>query len=576
MTEPGATRRRPSPPGSPTSIARMTLEEKVAQLSGVWGVDPDVGEMAPMLARALGPLQTWDDAIADGLGQLTRPFGTGAGRAAPRAARPGGAAAGGDGGQPVRHPGPGARGVPHRAGRLARHDLPVAAVLGRVLRPRPRRADGRAHRRRPCARLGIHQGLAPVLDVVRDLRWGRVEETHGRGPVPRRPDRQRLRARPGEQRRGGDAQALPRLLRLAGRPQPRTGVDGSARARRRDPAAVRDGAAGGRPVGDELLHRHRRRPGRGRPGLLTDAAARQPRLHRDRGRRLLLRRVPADAPPRGREPRRGGRRWRSRPASTSSCRRSNAFGEPLLAAVADGDRRREARRPRARPRAAAEVRARPARPGLGARRAGRRRPRRRRVAGARARARPAVGRAAGERRHPAAAPGRQGRRRRPARRHLRGDAGLLLLPHARARALPRRRARRWRSARSARRSPTTYDVTYALGCPVLGGSDDDIAAAAATAAAADVCVAVLGDQAGLFGNGTSGEGCDVADLRLPGRQEELLEALLGDRHSRRRGPARRAPLRPEPAGRPAGRRSCAASSRARRARRRSPTCSPAG
>ena len=31
---------------------------------------------------------------------------------------------------------------------------------------------------------------------------------------------------------------------------------------------------------------------------------------------------------------------------------------------------------------------------------------------------------------------------------------------------------------------------------------------------------------GLFGNGTSGEGCDVADLRLPGRQEELLEALL--------------------------------------------------
>ena len=42
-----------------------------------------------------------------------------------------------------------------------------------------------------------------------------------------------------------------------------------------------------------------------------------------------------------------------------------------------------------------------------------------------------------------------------------------------------------------------------------------------------MCVVVLGDQAGLFGNGTSGEGCDVADLRLPGRQEELLEALLG-------------------------------------------------
>jgi beta-glucosidase len=72
----------------------------------------------------------------------------------------------------------------------------------------------------------------------------------------------------------------------------------------------------------------------------------------------------------------------------------------------------------------------------------------------------------------------------------------------------------------------SYDVTYALGCPVVGGADQDIAAAAAAAAGADVCVAVLGDQAGLFGNGTSGEGCDVADLTLPGRQEELLEAVL--------------------------------------------------
>ena len=72
----------------------------------------------------------------------------------------------------------------------------------------------------------------------------------------------------------------------------------------------------------------------------------------------------------------------------------------------------------------------------------------------------------------------------------------------------------------------TYDVTYALGCPVLGGEDADIEAAVAVAADAEVCVVVLGDQAGLFGKGTSGEGCDVADLDLPGRQEELLEALL--------------------------------------------------
>jgi beta-glucosidase len=39
-------------------------------------------------------------------------------------------------------------------------------------------------------------------------------------------------------------------------------------------------------------------------------------------------------------------------------------------------------------------------------------------------------------------------------------------------------------------------------------------------------VAVLGDRAGLFGRGTSGEGCDAADLRLPGVQADLLDALL--------------------------------------------------
>src|SRR5262249_9182692 len=30
--------------------------------------------------------------------------------------------------------------------------------------------------------VGVHQGLAPVLDVVRDARWGRVEETLGEDP----------------------------------------------------------------------------------------------------------------------------------------------------------------------------------------------------------------------------------------------------------------------------------------------------------------------------------------------------------------------------------------------------------
>ncbi|MEV6263459.1 glycoside hydrolase family 3 N-terminal domain-containing protein [Streptomyces sp. NPDC051784] len=70
------------------------------------------------------------------------------------------------------------------------------------------------------------------------------------------------------------------------------------------------------------------------------------------------------------------------------------------------------------------------------------------------------------------------------------------------------------------------DIDYAQGCDVDGTDDEGIGAAAALAAGADVCVAVLGDRAGLFGRGTSGEGCDVEDLALPGLQGELLDALL--------------------------------------------------
>jgi beta-glucosidase len=74
--------------------------------------------------------------------------------------------------------------------------------------------------------------------------------------------------------------------------------------------------------------------------------------------------------------------------------------------------------------------------------------------------------------------------------------------------------------------PDRYELSFAPGCSVLEGTDKEIAEAAGVAAKADVCVAVLGDYAGLFGAGTSGEGCDAIDLGLPGRQGALLEALL--------------------------------------------------
>jgi len=48
----------------------------------------------------------------------------------------------------------------------------------------------------------------------------------------------------------------------------------------------------------------------------------------------------------------------------------------------------------------------------------------------------------------------------------------------------------------------------------------------AAAAAADVAVVVVGDQSGLFGRGTVGEGCDTDNLDLPGVQRPLVEAVL--------------------------------------------------
>lgn len=70
------------------------------------------------------------------------------------------------------------------------------------------------------------------------------------------------------------------------------------------------------------------------------------------------------------------------------------------------------------------------------------------------------------------------------------------------------------------------DVVHARGCDVLGEDRGGFTEAVEAARGADLCIAYVGDRAGLFGQGTSGEGCDAADLRLPGVQEDLLDALL--------------------------------------------------
>ena len=87
--------------------------------------------------------------------------------------------------------------------------------------------------------LGVHQGLAPVLDVARDLRWGRVEETIGEDPYLVGTIGSAYVARPRVGRDRRHAEALRRVLRLARRPQPGAGFGGAARDRRRPAAAVR-------------------------------------------------------------------------------------------------------------------------------------------------------------------------------------------------------------------------------------------------------------------------------------------------------------------------------------------------
>ncbi|MGV9684304.1 beta-xylosidase/alpha-l-arabinosidase [Streptomyces cellulosae] len=162
-------------------IAAMTLEEKTAQLFGVWvGASADGGEVAPHQHEMEDPVDL-DALLPTGLGQLTRPFGT----------------------VPV-DPALGALSLARTQARIAAsnrfripalaHDECLAgfAAWGATAYPVPlswgAAFDPDLVRRMAAAigrdmrSVGVHQGLAPVLDVVRDARWGRVEETIGEDP----------------------------------------------------------------------------------------------------------------------------------------------------------------------------------------------------------------------------------------------------------------------------------------------------------------------------------------------------------------------------------------------------------
>ncbi|MFE7160240.1 glycoside hydrolase family 3 N-terminal domain-containing protein [Streptomyces sp. NPDC057636] len=165
-------------------LARMTPEEKTAQLSSVWlgaDIDTDTAAVAPGQHAYVARSAALDALLPHGLGHLTRPFGTvpvepaeGAARLAELQSR---IRAGNRFGVPA---------IAHEecltgfsAWQATVFPTPLAwgATFDPALVTEMAQAIGASMRA-----VGIHQGLAPVLDVVRDPRWGRTEESIGEDP----------------------------------------------------------------------------------------------------------------------------------------------------------------------------------------------------------------------------------------------------------------------------------------------------------------------------------------------------------------------------------------------------------
>ena len=211
----------------------MTLEEKIAQLGSVWmgasGEDDGVAPMQDQFSDEQPPL---DELIKNGMGQLTRVFGT----------------------RPV-EPAAATRALAALQARIvaaSRFGIPAVAheecltgfaawtatifptplAWGASFDPALVRDMARAFGR-TMHTVGIHQGLAPVLDVTRDPRWGRTEETIGEDPYLVGMHRDRLRAGAAVVGRAGHAEALRRLLRLPRRAQHGARLHGAQGVRRR-------------------------------------------------------------------------------------------------------------------------------------------------------------------------------------------------------------------------------------------------------------------------------------------------------------------------------------------------------
>ncbi len=166
-------------------LARMTLEEKVAQMITVWNSKPSI--MDSQLQIDPAKLKTQ---YPDGLGQFARPSDS-RGPASPRVEK------GRDPRQTVEL----VNAVQRYATTQTRLGIPVLfheeglhgyASLGATSFPqaialasswdRDLMREVNAVTAREIRARGVHLALTPVVDIARDPRWGRIEETFGEDP----------------------------------------------------------------------------------------------------------------------------------------------------------------------------------------------------------------------------------------------------------------------------------------------------------------------------------------------------------------------------------------------------------
>ena len=155
-------------------VAQMTLDEKIAQVGSCWIYElQSAGELDP---------HKMSQRLQNGIGQITRLGGAStlapaeAAKAANRIQK-----------QLVEQTRLGIPAIIHEeccSGLMTLGGSMFPQMLGLAGTFQPELAEAMAGAiRRQMRAIGARQGLAPVLDVARDARWGRSEETFGEDPI---------------------------------------------------------------------------------------------------------------------------------------------------------------------------------------------------------------------------------------------------------------------------------------------------------------------------------------------------------------------------------------------------------